>query len=91
MAIFSAVNGKVSPLCSVGLATARYSIPHAGSSGRVYALHNDKRALLQGGHGEVAVVGDGLQVTAIARPYWVAHLEDAPLKGANLGQRCRED
>lgn len=64
------------PLCAVGLAPARHRVADAGSGARVHVLHHDEGMLLQGGHGQVTVIGHLLQEAAVPRPDRVADLKD---------------
>lgn len=64
------------PLCAVGLAPAGHRVADAGSGSRVHVLHHDEGMLLQGGHGQVTVIGHLLQEAAVPRPDRVADLKD---------------
>lgn len=71
-------------LCFVGLSSAGNSVADTCSSHRVHCLHNDKRPLLQRGHGQMPVVWHRLQVGAITRPHRVPHLQNPHLVGPHL-------
>lgn len=64
------------PLSAVGLAPARHRVADAGSGARVHVLHHDEGMLLQGGDGQVTVIGHLLQEAAVPRPDRVADLKD---------------
>lgn len=71
---------------SVRLATAWHGIPYTRPCAWINALHNDKGPLLQRGHCQVTIIRHRLQVAAITRPNWVAHVQNSCLITPYLGK-----
>lgn len=68
----------------VALSTAGHSIGYTATCARVRALHNDKGTFLQCGHRQVPAVHHRLQRCAVARPYWVLHVQDSVIPAPHL-------
>lgn len=71
----------------VRLATTGHGVPHTCPCAWIDALHDDKGPLLQCGHGQVTIIRHRLQEAAIARPNWVAHVQNSCLITSYLGKQ----